>query len=424
MRRHFLIIGVLVLGLTLLAQEITHKTGVVNIEVPVRVYEGKKFVDNLTIKDFILYEEGKQQKIEAVYLIEKRTLKRKETVEKEDLIKKEEPEERFDPEKQRHFILVFELLTYMPQIKGVIHYFFQNVLLPEDTLQVITPVNSYRLKAESFKIKTKEEMADALLSIIKKDLGIGNSEYRHIMIELKKIVRALGIMLAGDNSDAARAQDEYSSSLYSFLPLDYIHQLISMYESNLAQLERIRGTNEKALIEISTSLKKIEGQKFVFLLYQREYIPQVDHIIMGTHLSGFQDNPDIQMRLVGLQEHSTRATSINVNSVKKAYADASISAQFMFLTKIAERTPFITMQEDSSDMFSAFKTLADATGGTTVSSSSPKFLMEKAVEASENYYLLYYTPKDYKADGKFKKITVKVKGKKYRITHRAGYVAE
>ncbi len=96
----------------------------------------------------------------------------------------------------------------------------------------------------------------------------------------------------------------------------------------------------------------------------------------------------------------------------------------MFLTKIAEQTPFIDMQEYSSDVFNAFKTLADATGGRTVSSSSPKFLMEKAVEASENYYLLYYTPKDYKADGKFKKITVKVKDKKYRITHRVGYVAE
>jgi len=28
------------------------------------------------------------------------------------------------------------------------------------------------------------------------------------------------------------------------------------------------------------------------------------------------------------------------------------------------------------------------------------------------------------ADGKFKKIEVKVKGKKYKVTHRAGYIAD
>jgi len=35
-----------------------------------------------------------------------------------------------------------------------------------------------------------------------------------------------------------------------------------------------------------------------------------------------------------------------------------------------------------------------------------------------------YTTKNYVADGKFKKIEVKVKGKKYRVTHRAGYIAD
>jgi hypothetical protein len=48
----------------------------------------------------------------------------------------------------------------------------------------------------------------------------------------------------------------------------------------------------------------------------------------------------------------------------------------------------------------------------------------KAVQDSENYYLLYYSPKNYTADGKFKKITVKVKGQNYRITHRSGYIAD
>ncbi len=422
MKKLIFFIVFITLAIIPVAQEIQHETIAINIEVPVRVFDGKKFVENLTINDFVIYEDGKKQKIDAVYLIKSRAIKRKESVEKEDIIRKEELEERFAPKESRHFILVFDFLEYLPQIKDVINYFFQNVMQPEDTLQVLTPVKSYSMNTESFKTKTKEEMADVLLSIIKKDAGIGNSEYRHIIIELKRIVRAIGIMLSPQGSDVERALDEYSSSLYS--QIQDLNLLISNYEVVLNRLEIIRGINQKHLVDFGTLLKKREGQKIVFLLYQREFVPQVDHKILLQYSNLFQDDPGMYMKLENLMSLSTMGLSLEVDKVKQAFADASISAHFMFLTKIAEQTPFIDMQEYSSDVFNAFKTLADATGGRTVSSSSPKFLMEKAVEASENYYLLYYTPKDYKADGKFKKITVKVKDKKYRITHRVGYVAE
>jgi hypothetical protein len=46
-------------------QKIQAQAIAVNIEVPVRVYDGNKFVDDLTIKDFIIYEDGKFKKIEV-----------------------------------------------------------------------------------------------------------------------------------------------------------------------------------------------------------------------------------------------------------------------------------------------------------------------------------------------------------------------
>lgn len=39
-------------------------------------------------------------------------------------------------------------------------------------------------------------------------------------------------------------------------------------------------------------------------------------------------------------------------------------------------------------------------------------------------YLLYYSPKDYQTDGKFRNIKVRVKGKSYRVNYRAGYIAD
>jgi VWFA-related protein len=421
MKKGAFILGALFLFLFLSGQEIQEKATAINIEVPVRVYDGNRFVENLTIKDFELYEDGVIQDIDAVYLIKERTIKRKESFEKQELIPEEDIEKKFAPEEPRHFFLVFELLDYTPQIKEVADYFFHNVIQPEDTLQVMTPVKTYRLKAESFKKKTKEEMGKALWNIVKKDVGIGNSEYRNLMDDMKKIVRAIGVFLGAPGADIL---DDFGSSIYTSDNYDDLKFLIPAYETYLLRLEQIRGIDQKRLIDFGNTLEEIEGQKIVFLLYQREHIPQVDYKALPQITDLMQDDPAMYMALENITGLYARGSALDADKIKQAFADASVSAHFMFLTKITEITPGITMQESSSDIFGAFKSLADATGGRIESSASPEHLFEKAVEASENYYLLYYTPRNYVADGKFKKIEVKVKGKKYKVTHRAGYIAD
>jgi hypothetical protein len=90
----------------------------------------------------------------------------------------------------------------------------------------------------------------------------------------------------------------------------------------------------------------------------------------------------------------------------------------------AEGKEKVDWQDGTVDFFNAFKEIATATGGITESSANVNSSLKKAAKASENYYLLYYTPKDFVADGEFKKIEVKVKGKKYKVTHRGGYIAD
>ena len=83
----------------------------------------------------------------------------------------------------------------------------------------------------------------------------------------------------------------------------------------------------------------------------------------------------------------------------------------------------VELFDQSDSIFSAFKEVAKATGGISDSSTNAAASFQKAVEASENYYLIYYSPQDYKPDGKYREIKVNVKGQDYRITHRAGYFA-
>jgi hypothetical protein len=93
----------------------------------------------------------------------------------------------------------------------------------------------------------------------------------------------------------------------------------------------------------------------------------------------------------------------------------------MYITRQPENVPGVYFAERSSDIFTPFLEMSKASGGFAESSANPDYLFKKAVSASENYYLLYYAPKNYTADGKFKNIKVRVKSKGYKVVHRLGY---
>jgi len=160
------------------AQEIQHEAVAVNVEVPVRVFKGSVFIDNLKINDFEVYENGILQKIDAVYLIKKRAIQRK------------EEHKKFTPKTARRFYLLFEIAEYTPRMGKAIDYFIQNILLPEDSLTVATPIKTYRLKKGTLLKIPKKELVRQLTGKLRKDAWIGNKEYRNVLGDLKNIVRS------------------------------------------------------------------------------------------------------------------------------------------------------------------------------------------------------------------------------------------
>ena len=399
MKNTLLLIGVLTLSLVLLSQELSHDTMVVNIEVPVRVYKSGKFIDNLTINDFEVYEDGKLQKTEAVYLIKKKNIERK------------EEKKKFAPQTSRSFYLIFEVTEYTPRMGEALNYFIQDVLASGDNLQIVTPVKTYRLKSERLKILPKELIANQLKEILRRDAITGSSEYRSAVNDVARLAQELS---------PPQGRNEFSTSEYTGMALD---EMLSRYRTLVERLEQTRSIDQKKLLEFAEILRNKEGQKYVFLFYQREYIPQISKKVLNQMMSANQGRPDILVTLTELFDFYRRDTPFDVDQAKQAYAESSVSIHFLFFTKPARHIPGVYMEEHSEGIFNAFKEIAEASGGLTESSSNPIFLLQKAVEASENYYLLYYSPANYKRDGKFKKINVKIKNGNYRISHRSGYFA-
>ncbi len=375
LKKHTFLLAILILGLTISAQELQHESLAVNIEVPVRVYKGNDFVGYLTIDDFELYENGILQTIDAVYLINKTSTQRQES-----RVDTQDNKKIFTPKLSRQFVLIFEVREVFPEVEKAIWHFFDNVLIPSDKLIVATPLKSYHFKEDSWKYVSKMEMADQLIKRLKKDTLLRPVDWGNFNDYIN------------DGMNINDMADVFFGQRY------------------------IDGEN---LLNIAEYLKSLPGQKNVFLFLQQELIDYAMPTATGS-VTGMMSGLDYLTNLSRIASYGSVS-----NKIKKAYADSTILFNLLYLknNKVVTSGSMFNKIDLAGGMFGTFKDLSKITGGLAQTTANAAASFEKAVDASENYYLLYYTPKDYKADGKFKRIKVKIKGQKYRIIHRTGYLA-
>ena len=195
------------------------------------------------------------------------------------------------------------------------------------------------------------------------------------------------------------------------------------YQSEYAGLEILREISQMKLLDFARFLKQKPGQKYVYFLYQKEFLPVIDPKILTQYMNFVQEHHDIMQNMTDLFNLNARQTAIDVDEVKKAYADSSICIQFLFVTMPPQHVSGIKMEEHSEDIFSSWREIALATGGYTGSSSRPELLLPEAVRTADSYYLVYYTPKnlDYGEERKFRRISVMVTEKDCKVMHRIGY---
>lgn len=400
MKKHTILLAILVLGLTLFAQEIQEEAVAINIEVPVRVFKGKTFIDNLTIDDFEIYEDGILQKTEAVYLIKKMDIVREDTE-----MNKEEARKIFAPKVSRNFVFLFEMHEYLPSVGKAIELFFNDVFVKGDTLRVVTPIQTYPFNERVLDKLTEEEISKQLITQLRKDLRLSSSEYRGMRRDLEDL-RSL------------QGSGAFDSDL-----------VLMMHNAILTKLRNLKFIDENKMVNFATVLEEMEGPKHVFFFLQKFMVPTMgsESVFNSGDLRGFKTY-----------------MSFDETRIKQIFSNSSITAHMIYITKTSDSEfvfrgksltstsimrsssaqPSRGMQDLSLGFFSAFKDIAEATGGIVDSSANAAASFKKAVNASENYYLLYYSPKNYVSNGKFKEIKVKVKGQRYKISHRAGYIAD
>ncbi|MBN2206568.1 MAG: hypothetical protein JW742_04120, partial [Candidatus Aminicenantes bacterium] len=328
----------------------------------------------------------------------------------------------FEPKTGRNFYLFFELAEVDPRLAEALEFFVWNVLLPGDGLTLITPVKTYRMKPESIDVLPKPKLVEQLTGLVRRDVVVGHAEYRDAVDELAAMAKTLASAISM-NAEHGDTLDFSGAGLSGHLDGLSLEDLLARYLVLLEKLQSLRRLDEKTFHGFAETLKSQEGRKYVYLFYQQEFLPLIEPRILYQYMDLHQGQPAVLTMLSDIAHFAVSSAPLDVAAAEAAYADASTAVHFMFLTRRPEDRPNVRFEERGADLFAPFREMAEATGGLAQSSANPVFLMKKAVQAAENYYLLYYAPRGYAADGAFKTIRVRVKPRGCEVSHRSGYFA-
>ncbi len=381
------------------------ETASVNIEVPVRVYDGNQFVDNLTIDDFEIYENGVLQEINALYLTEKAQIIR------QDL------KQNIRPELIRQFCFLFQMTGYNPRISEGLTYFFNNIFRPGDSVMLITPLKQYSLSSKALEIKSRSDLVQDIIKTIRKDIQVGSSEYNSALIDLRRIVSSISASSGGQQTMYQTSIDTSSSDSY----VSPLEQLIPNYRQTLEKLETLRIVDEKSFTSFASRLKSLPGQKIAFLFYQREFRPELDSTTMNRLISNNQDNPALLGQIQDLFQVYYREVDINMERMKQIFADSSVMLNLLFFNKSPEEIPGVYMREQSEDLYQIFSELSHSTGGTVNSAQNPASAFKNTSDIADKCYFLYYSPAQQIPVNQFKTIEVKIKSARYTVLYKQGY---
>ncbi len=381
---------ILLLGLLYSQDQIHERTRAINVEVPVRVFQGGEFVPGLTAGDFEILENGVPQDVLACYFIEGN---KKETP--AGPIPESQPVP--SPVLSRTFILIFELNSFGKGARDALDYVVNQVLQKDDTLLIASPLRTYRIGPESKSRGNPAALAKALKTQLADDIDEASSELRFLISDY------LSFALDEDEIGEAR-----QASLKDILRRIRDHKTID--EARLAQMAK--------------AYASIPGQKHVLLFLEE------DSALTKRVRSAISDTADWELFKMELM----RDVQFDVDQLSRLFGQNQLDFNFIFITasegletSLLEVHPSdwgdLEKTDITGEFFSVFRKIAQMTGGVTISSRNPLASTKKTIEVADRYYLLYYQPKNAVMDGSFREIEVRVRGKDYSIFHRKGYLA-
>jgi VWFA-related protein len=366
-----------------------HDVRVVSVRIPVRVFLDGRSVPGLEREDFELYESGRVQEIASVHEF------------REALYIRQEQRELPDKAIQRTFVLIFDLRRPADTLEEALRAFSERALSEDDSLIVMTPEKTYRLKEAAAAGLPRESVSEQLVRVVRRDLQSGARAYT------EALRNSAEILLSTDGAHGSRIA------------------------SDLLASRAFRTLDPKKLEGLIAFLSGRPGEKHIILFLERELVPRLS----AGHpdaAAGLEADEEADFEALDNLNPFKRDLRYDPASLRMKLARASATLYFFYLTALPpvdlETTEIkprgVKFEEESANTFDTFARLAQESGGEIESSANMAALMSRATKALENYYILEYSPHPYVSDGRFHEVAVRVKRPGCRVIHRPGYVAD
>lgn len=367
--------------------------------VAMSILEKNNCVSGVKIEDLELNVDGNKAEIEGLLEIDKKNVVR--TQGAVNLI----------PDVNRVHFLMIQMYDYLPELNDVLLNFLKRAVLPGDSVEVQSPAHNYTLNASALSSTPPKIAADQMAGFLKKDITQGNAYYKSLVRDLRRFVQGI----EGLNP---MASDEQFGGDFSTFGLE---RLLTQYRETLDKLESLRLMDEQKLVNFARRVKRIDGQKILYFVYQQEFRPELSHAMLNTLIANNQDNQHILSELQDLFQFYHRDTRVDVEKIAQIFSDSGVKVYFIFLEKIPEKFGGIVMREQSEDVFRLFSALTEATGGEILTGNRLIPLFERIFTINDCYYLLFFNNPQSGEPGRFFRVNIKSLKPHLRVLHPLGF---
>jgi len=312
-----------------------------------QAYDQGKFVENLTLADLAAALEGQPLNITGLTLV--KGLK----------VKRAEGQKIASPILPRVIILEFKAYDFHQRMGEVVEHLFRRPYNPSDAISLITPVNIYSFSSEDLRTRTPQELGQAGLTILKRDVSVTGRTENEIIDELTRLVLDL------QQGSSAK-------------------ETLTQYQQNLESLKSFRKFNPQTITLATARFEELRAIKKYIMVYQQEFLPIPNDQMMDRLLA----NQSVMFQASELFRSISSDVSVVVDSIVEDLKQAGMSMNLIYFKADSRRRPDIKMRELSTDMFDIYSKLAYATGGLVEASNTPSAQLKKILEQTENYYLL------------------------------------
>lgn len=260
-----------------------------------------------------------------------------------------------------NYIFIFQVARYDINIAGAVDFIFDNIIKPEDSLNIFTPVKSYGFSKNTRKTQPQKKLVEITKNVLKRDITIGNADYNRMLENMAQLIVDL---------------NDPSGTAFTGIT---IKNLLVNYRQLLDNIRSLRKLDEPFFLGLAQTFKNLKGKNYLYILYQKELRP----IPRNSMISDLKEIEDIKFDVMSLFETGIDKDIMDVEKVSQAMKAGSATVNFIYINMETGKGMSTQLKEFSTDIYSAFSKLAGATGGIVETTSKPVMALEKAIKESQ-----------------------------------------